>query len=234
VDRDTLLALFGNARPIRVLDRCDSTNRVARADPEPGLLVVTEVQTAGRGRRGRSWQSASAKNLLFSVVMSPDVAAPQAPRCVLLWAAAMAQVLDVRVKWPNDLVDASDRKLGGILAELELSPDGRRVRHIVLGVGINVNQTEFVDLPQATSLARVRGRADLDRAALLVALIAAVEGVDVHATLDLWRARSATLGRRVRVGDVAGVATAVREDGALLVDGRPILAGDVELLSPVR
>jgi BirA family biotin operon repressor/biotin-[acetyl-CoA-carboxylase] ligase len=234
VDRDTLLALFGYARPIRVLETCDSTNRVAREQAETGLLVVAESQTAGRGRRGRSWQAEAGKNLLFSVILSPDVAPPRAARCVLLWAAAMAQELDVRVKWPNDLVDGSDRKLGGILAELELTPDGRRVQHIVLGVGINVNQTTFGDLPQATSLARVRGRSEEDRAALLVSLIQAVEAVDVHANLDLWRGRSATLGRHVRVGDVQGVATAVREDGALVVGGRPILAGDVELLSTPR
>ena len=150
---------------------------------------------------------------------------------MLLWAAAMAEALDVHLKWPNDLVDADGRKLGGILAELEAV--GEEVRFVVLGVGLNINQAEFPpELPLATSLRKLRGGAPQDRAALLGRLIQAVEAVDVQrADLGLWRARAQTLGRRVRVGELEGVAQDIREDGALIVDGRPILAGDVELIA---
>ena len=220
-------------RPILVLERCDSTNRVARALAEEGdgtdPVVVAEEQTAGRGRQGRTWTSEAGLNLTFSLVMRPPVPAERAPRLVLAWAAAMAAALDVSVKWPNDLVDGADRKLGGVLAELEA--DGREVRFLVLGVGLNINQELFPGLPGATSLRLARGAVQ-DRAATLRAVVSALDAVNPHdpALLDGWRARARTLGRRVRVAGREGVASALREDGALVVDGHPVLAGDVELL----
>jgi BirA family biotin operon repressor/biotin-[acetyl-CoA-carboxylase] ligase len=225
-------------RPVQVHAECDSTNRLAKeaalawpGPPAPGPLVVAERQTAGRGRRGRSWQADGGQNLLFSLVLAPRVPADRAARCVMVWAAAMAEALDLRVKWPNDLVTAEHRKVAGILAELELAPGGR-IRHIVLGVGVNVNQTDFPGLPEATSLAR-EGGARRDRGAVLVDLVRAIERAPVRgeAGLALWRARSATLGRQVEVAGVRGLAEDIRDDGALIVGGRPVLAGDVSLLA---
>ncbi len=216
--------------PVLHLERTDSTNRVARelARQDGQGLVVADHQTAGRGRLGRAWSSEPAQNLLFSLILRPNLAAVSAPRAVMIWAAAMASALDVWVKWPNDLVTDQDLKLGGLLAELET--EGDRVRFVVLGVGLNVNQTEFPDLPAATSLANSRGEPQ-DRAEILAALVGAIRGADLSERgLDLWRARSRTLGRRVAVGEVSGLATGIRADGALLIDGRPILAGDVSLL----
>ena len=221
-------------RPVHFFARCGSTNvearRLATEMSSPaGTLVVADVQESGRGRLGREWSSNFGENLLFSMVMEPKVVPQRAPVCVLAWAAAMAEVLDCQVKWPNDLVTAQGQKVGGILAEL--SAEAERVRFVVLGVGINVNQTEFPGLPQATSMSRIHGKA-MDRARLLGDLVSAVEAVDTDSVPDLtqWRKRAHTLGRRVRVGDVEGIATDVREDGALLVDGVPILAGDVHFV----
>jgi len=225
-------------RAVQVHAECDSTNRLARdaaavwpGPPVPGPLVVAEHQTAGRGRRGRAWDAVAGQNLLFSIVLAPRVPPDRAARCVMIWAAAMAEALDVCVKWPNDLVTPQHRKLGGILAELELDASGR-VRHIVLGVGVNVNQTDFPGLPDATSLATERG-APQDRSAVLVALVRAVESAPVVgvAGLDLWRRRSATLGRTVSVAGVAGIAEDIRDDGALIVGGQAVLTGDVSLLA---
>lgn len=223
-------------RPVRYFQEVDSTNRVAREAAICGEspIVVADRQTAGRGRQGRRWESPAGMNLLFSIVMRPHLAPQLAPRAVLGLAAVMAEVLGVWLKWPNDLVDLDGRKLGGVLAEMESA--GEWVRHIVLGVGINVNQERFPEhLPEATSLRRLRGQ-EIDRAELLGRLVRAIDAVDVEdpALLDRWRARSRTIGRRVRVntlgGPVEGVATGVRDDGALLVSGRPVLAGDVELV----
>ena len=219
-------------RPVTFLHQTDSTNAVARRLLQDGHgrpLVVADFQTAGRGRRGRSWSSRPGENLLFSLVLTPDVPPQHAPRCVLIWAAAMAEVLGVRLKWPNDLVDAEGRKLGGILAELDAVGD--EVRAVILGVGLNVNQEHFDGLPLATSLRRLRGE-PIDRAALLAALVEAIEGADVaRGDLSRWRAVSHTLGRRVRINDIEGIAEDVREDGALLVGGQAVLAGDVEMVS---
>lgn len=228
-DAVPLIGLCG--QPVVHLAETDSTNRVARerARRGEGGVVVADHQTAGRGRLGRIWTSAPGENLLFSAILPLTVPLARAPRAVLVWAAHLAEVLDCRVKWPNDLVDGSARKLGGILAELESDPDGHPV--VVLGVGLNVNQVEFPDLPYATSVRLLRGQ-PVDRADLFVALVRALYAADIGLPdgLDRWRARSDTLGRRVRVGDVEGLATGLRDDGALLIDGQPILAGDVHLL----
>ncbi len=222
-------------RDVAFFDACGSTNAEARrlateAEDPSGTLVVANVQTAGRGRLGRQWESSAAENLLFSLVLCPDVPPQLAPVCVLSWAAAMAEVLDCQVKWPNDLVTSEGQKLGGILAEL--SAEAERVRFVVLGVGINVNQLDFPGLPLATSIARETGE-QWDRSRLLTQLVEAIEAVPTRGQPDLsaWRSRSHTLGRRVRVGDVEGIATAVREDGALMVGDCAVLAGDVSLVS---
>lgn len=227
-------------RPVHYEASCASTNRLARelAEAEPGVdhIVVADHQTGGRGRLGRSWESPPGSNLLVSFVRHPRVEPAQAPRCVLAWAAAVAEVLDVQLKWPNDLVDAEGHKLGGFLAELEAGGEAfggtPRVRYVVLGLGLNVNQEAFPEaLSFARSLRQLRGH-PLDRAALLGRLVRALDAVDpAHpAALDRWRARSHTLGRRVRVGEVEGVAEALREDGALVVDGQAVLTGDVQLV----
>jgi len=224
-------------RPVEHHAETASTNTRARAlaaglpAGAPLPLVVADHQTAGRGRLGRSWSAAPGAGLLFSLVLRPPVPPAEAPRCVLIWAAAMAEVLGLLLKWPNDLVDPAGRKVGGMLAELD-GVGADRVPSVILGVGINVEPPEDPALTQAGSL-RGLGRAPADRAALLGALVRAVDRVDPRdpAGLDRWRARAHTLGQRVRVAGREGVATGLRDDGALLVDGAPVLAGDVELVA---
>lgn len=235
---DGLSQAFGAAtlgwrcgRPVHYHAEIASTNAEARRlgrEGARGALVVADHQTDGRGRRGRSWESPPGQNLMFSLLLHPPIPPQHAPRCVLLWAAAMAEVLDVHLKWPNDLVSADGRKLGGVLAELEAVGD--EVHFVVLGVGININQADFDPaLPQAVSLRQLTGAAH-DRASLLARIVAAIEAVDVTADLGAWRRRARTLGRRVRVAGVEGTAEDIREDGALIVSGKPVLAGDVELV----
>lgn len=218
-------------RAVHFHPTADSTNRLARAlagEGKTDAVVVADYQTAGRGRRGRTWEARPGENLLFSLVLTPAVPPQHAPRCVLIWAAAMAEVLGVWLKWPNDLVDEQGRKLGGILAEME--SEGEQVRCVILGVGLNVNQARFEGLPMATSLAALRGEPQ-DRAALLARLVEAIETADVvSGDLSRWRAVSHTLGRRVRIGSIEGIAEALREDGALIVAGQAVLAGDVEMI----
>ena len=220
------------SRDVAFFDACGSTNAEARrladsTESPGGAIVVANAQSAGRGRLGGGGRVIAVR---ISIQPRPlPGASSVAPVCVLAWAAAMAEVLDCQVKWPNDLITSGGRKLGGILAEL--SAEAERVRFVVLGVGINVNQIDFPGLPDATSLALETGMPH-DRARLLARLVQAVEAVPTNGQPDLsaWRARSHTLGRRVRVGEIEGVATDVRDDGALIVDGHPVLAGDVSLV----
>ncbi len=134
--------------PILRLDEVGSTNDVAReqalAGAAHGMAVTARSQTAGRGRRGHSWQSPEG-NVFFSVVLRPGVAADAlsglSSACGLGVLDALGRVApraDVRLKWPNDIV-AGGRKLGGILVEVTDSGDGR---FAVCGVGINLATPE--------------------------------------------------------------------------------------------
>jgi len=191
-------------------------------------VVIADHQTRGRGRHGREWLDEPGANLLFSVLLRPDLPAAQVPRLSLLTALASAEALaagtglPIGIRWPNDL-QVRARKVGGILAEAAAA--GERVSHVVLGIGINVNQTRFpADLSRpATSLALEAGQA-LDREALLEGLLASLDRWYARyrregflPVRDGWRRASVTLGHPVDGGGVSGIAEDLDEDGALLV-----------------
>ena len=203
---------------VRWFDEVDSTNRLAadlvRRGAPDGLVVGADHQTAGRGRRGRTWESRPGTALLVSTVLRP------VPRLVTLAAGvAAAEACEgvagapVRLKWPNDLLAGDGRKAGGILSELVGDA-------AVVGLGLNLTWAP----PGAACLGPT-----VDRDALLAAYLEALDRPgDV---LVRYRARCATLGRLVRVelpGEtVEGLATDVDDDGRLVVDGRRITVGDV-------
>jgi len=247
--------LFG--RNLVFLERTGSTNDVARdlaaQGAAEGTVVVTDEQTAGRGRMGRRWLAPPSTCVLCSILFRPDLPLPQVPRLTMLCSLAAADALwevaglRAELKWPNDLVSTARprcwHKLAGILTETGMERE--RVSFAVVGVGINVNVEAGVLsalAADATSVLAETGQA-VDRAELLAALLDGVEaryerlraGEGPHAE---WSARLATLGRSVKVvtstGVVAGTAEAVDEDGALLLrtaDGalHRFLAGDVTL-----
>ena len=213
-------------------EEVDSTNSVAAqlcSQRDFSGVVVAGHQTAGRGRLQREWHSCANQNILMSIVFKPTNLAPtQAARTTLLWSAALADELGLLVKWPNDILDKQGRKVAGLLAELSL--DKNRVERIVLGIGLNVNQDQFPqDIPNPSSLKLVYNRA-FDRAELIRRIVKRLRAVDLHDSLDLWRRKSAMTGKKVVVQGKIGVLERIREDGALIVDGEVILAGDVSLL----
>lgn len=225
-------------RDVVWFESCPSTNRACfqlGLDGAPGgTLVVANVQTEGKGRLGRSW--VSEQGLTFSLLLRPALRPAQAPLLCLAAALGVAEALDLRIKWPNDVWDEQGRKVAGILAELNAEVD--RVNFVVLGIGINVNQTEFApELPNPGSVALIRG--PQDRGAMLGRVVAAIESRCAEvgaptAMLEAWRRRSVTLGKKVRVGEIEGWATDLRDDGALMLSTesgpRAILAGDVEMV----
>lgn len=181
-------------------------------------MVGADHQTAGRGRRGRTWESQPGGSLLVSVVLRP---AP--PLVTLAAGVAAAQAcetvtgVDVVLKWPNDILSAAG-KVGGILTELVGDA-------AVVGLGLNLGWSP----PGAGCLGP-----GVDRTELLAAWLTALgEPGDV---LTRYRERCSTLGRRVRVElpreTVEGVADDIDAQGRLLVDGRAIAAGDVVHLRP--
>jgi BirA family biotin operon repressor/biotin-[acetyl-CoA-carboxylase] ligase len=202
----------------------DSTNRyvlaAARAGAADGLVAVADVQTAGRGRLDRTWQAPSGSSLLVSVlVRTPGDAGPVVMAAAVALAGAVDRVAGVpaRLKWPNDLV-VGDRKLAGLLAER----DGGA---LVVGAGCNVNWERFPDdLAGSATSCNLEAGHRVDRDELLVAFLdsfAAILGRG-GGVVDEYRARLATLGRRVRVeplrGDpLLGTAVNVTDEGALVV-----------------
>lgn len=162
--------------PYRFVESCASTQRLIGADDPEGATVVTNHQTQGRGRLGRVWEDIPAKSLLLSVLLTPRPPMPLWPQLSLVAGEAVARALrdttgvDASLRHPNDVV-VSGRKLVGVLPEA--SP-GR----VVLGIGVNVNQTQD-ELPAetakpATSLCVELGR-EVDRAPLLAAILLELE-----------------------------------------------------------
>jgi len=147
------------------LDTIDSTNSEAlRRLPEleGGTVLAAREQTAGRGQRGNTWFTEPGRNLTFSIVLKQlPLQAAESVRLNFLTSVAVASFLEsygvkVAIKWPNDIY-VEGRKICGMLIENTLGPGGQ-VMASVVGIGINMNQTEFPQLANATSLALCTGK----------------------------------------------------------------------------
>ena len=226
------------------LGRVDSTQTVAFALAADGAadrtVVVAQAQTAGRGRHGRLWLDEPGASLLMSIILRPRLEPARLPTLSLAAGVAVVEALErvtglkPRLKWPNDvLVDG--RKLAGILLESRIGPSPL----VVLGIGVNLAQRVFpADLAERATSVRLAVGRRVDADALLTALL---ESLDAWRTRletegwapirERWRALTETLGRRVSIDSVEGVAVDVDEDGALIVaEGdvrRRVVAGEV-------
>ena len=244
---EQLFARLGLTSPVRFEEVTGSTNaacaELAAAGAPEWTLVAAGHQTAGRGRLDRAWSDRPGDALLFSVLLRPPLEAAAAGLLPLLAgvatveAARRAAGVRAGCKWPNDVL-VGGRKVAGILAES--SVEGARVRHVVLGVGVNVG-----DPPEGVAGAgAIRGT---DAALLLEAFLGAFreayrprDADFASATLERYRSASLSLGRRVRAatlsGDVVeGRAVDVDACGALIVEapsGRrdAVRVGDVRHL----
>lgn len=254
---DDLMALLGPVkvigRDVRVFKETTSTSdvveKLARDGAPEGVVVFAEAQTRGRGRLGRNWVSPAGKGLWFSVLLRPNLRPQAATQLTVAAATALVRALEqqtglrAEIKWPNDVV-VRGHKLAGILTELSAELD--RIRHVVLGIGIDVNLAPSDFPPElrklATSVQIETGRAHR-RAELAAAVLRELDRdygrVCRHRfdeVAEEWAAHCTTLGRRVRVrvGDRVweGRAEALDRDGALLLRTEhghleTILSGDV-------
>lgn len=231
-----------------VVSTMEIAHRRAQAGAPEGAVVTADHQSGGRGRRGRSWETAPGAALLASIVLRPQIQASQAgllPLAVAVGASrAVARVAGAApsIKWPNDLL-LEGRKLAGILVELTLAE--QEVRYAVAGIGLNAGQQVFPQSvrDRAISLRQATGwqgsRAEL-LAAVVEEVVAAVGllGRDPQAVHGAWLALNCTTGRGVRVatasGEVCGTALGIDQHGRLCVatpEGEEIClsAGDVTL-----
>ena len=219
-------------------DEIDSTNReagvLARKGAPEGTVVLAEAQTAGRGRLGRTWNSPAGVNLYLSLVLRPALAPADVAALALVGAVAVAEAIlettELRsgIKWPNDVL-LGERKVAGILTEMEA--EAERVRFLVLGIGVNLNSTTRDFPPELRSTAsslRIASRHRVDRAAFTGALLVALERHyetflqgGFAALKPLYDSYHCLPGRRIRVegaGNPSGVVRGVASDGALLVE----------------
>jgi BirA family biotin operon repressor/biotin-[acetyl-CoA-carboxylase] ligase len=207
----------------------DSTQTMlVREGGRDGRVVVADHQTAGRGRAGRSWTDIPGAMLMFSALLR-DVPPQRSALVGLAAGVAVARAIggDARLKWPND-VRIGGRKVCGMLGELAPSGD-----YVVIGIGVNVGHAEG-DLPDelaATSLRIASNGSPPRRDDLCGAILRELDGLVGADFLDDYRDLCETIGSRVRVelGDrtIEGIADGVRDDGALLVGGDAVVAGDV-------
>lgn len=228
----------------------------ARAGAPKGSLALCELQTQGRGRMQRVWESGEGESLMQSLLLCPKLSIEHAPLCTLAAAVAIAQAIEdtcptlhAHIKWPNDII-IGGRKCVGILSELSADMDG--IDWMIMGVGVNVNQRGFADALEdtATSLWLEQAKlspkeASIDRSRLLCAYLLrmeqameAIERSGLEGILEAYTARSATLGRCVRVigatMEFVGTAEAVDQTGALMVRDQQgelcrVLSGDVSV-----
>ena len=222
----------------------------AREGASEGSVVVTEYQSEGRGRHGRTWDAQKGQNLMFSVVLRPTLDADRLGLLTVAASVAVAEAIDefvsphrAALKWPNDVL-LEGRKTCGMLLESSIS-GGQAADVVILGVGLNVNQTTFPDAlaDTATSLRLTTGRA-VPRVPLLARLLARLEArYDAVQANDEAAVRTAFHDRLSHRGDtvtfhvpdtgntLSGTVRGITETGALRLDtpdGPTVVhAGDV-------
>ncbi len=232
----------------------DSTNIqikcLAEAGSPEGTLVIAESQNAGKGRRGRSWSSPPGCSIYMSYLLRPKILPFHASMLTLLAGMACARAiqeetgLEVKIKWPNDLV-LNGKKICGILTEMNAELE--EIHYIFTGVGINVSQTEFPEeiRETATSL-KLEGGENVSRSALIAGCMKWFEHYyelfllqeDLSGLKEEYEALLANLGQEVMVLDPAGayqgVCRGIDRMGELLVELpkgeiRTVLSGEVSV-----
>lgn len=239
---------------ILFLPEIDSTNieakRQGEAGGKHGLLVIAEKQSAAKGRRGKQWNSKPGENAHFSILLRPDIRPKHAPMLTLVMALSVAQAIkdvvnqETCIKWPNDIV-MNGKKICGILTEMSSEID--YVNHVVIGVGININQTHFEQelREKATSILLETGR-NIRRSILVARVMERFEqnyecflkSEDLSLMKQDYEAYLVNCNRKVRIveptGTFEGTALGINEQGELRVkkeDGTvvEIFAGEVSV-----
>jgi len=224
----------------------DAARELARQDAPEGMTVIAGIQTAGRGRLGRSWLSPQG-SLAMSVIFRPEL--NQLPQLIMIASLAVVRTtkegtaLEARIKWPNDVL-IQGKKVCGILTESELK--GHQASFAIVGIGLNINMdpATYPDITAiATSLSGELGRPvsyEETTADLLNNLETYYLRVRSGQSVALeWRRNMETIGKAVRIQNgneiIEGIAEDVSADGALLLrqeDGglATIFAGDVTVV----
>ena len=240
--------IFG--KNIFAYDVIDSTNIKAKSliQHGEGVVVIAEEQTTGRGRLGRSWISEPKKNLTFSIIIKPKIL-PNRIGIISLYAGlsvaeAMKEItkLNPVCKWPNDVL-LDGKKFCGILSEAVFK--GNVLDSIIIGIGINVNQSDFPRELQltATSLFISSGK-EFDRFKVLASILeklernyALIQGGELNDVLQKWKKNTTMFGKEITINQngcpITGIVERIDDDGGLILctnkGEEKFLAGDITL-----
>jgi BirA family biotin operon repressor/biotin-[acetyl-CoA-carboxylase] ligase len=256
---DDLLAALGKTkvigRDIRVFEETTSTNdvveKLSRDAVKEGVVVFAESQTKGRGRLGRRWMSSSRKGLWFSMLLRPSMRPAEATQITIAAATALFRAIRAQtgitpeIKWPNDIL-IKGRKLVGILTELSAEVD--KIKHLILGVGMNVNHvsSDFPeDLRSTASSLRIESGQKQNRAEMAVKILrefdrdyALICEGGFETVAAEWEENCTTIGKQISVQTggrvIEGTAESLDRDGALILRTQygqveRIVGGDVTL-----
>lgn len=232
----------------------DSTNNRAKEAGEKGaphgMLFVADEQTAGKGRRGRTWVSPPGTSIYMTILLRPDIEPSKAPMLTLVMGLSVAEGIqkatgvETKIKWPNDIV-MNKKKVCGILTEM--STEIQYVNYVVIGVGINTNQEQFPEdlRKMATSLCLESGH-HMRRAEIIAAVMERfeknydtfMETQDLSGLMEAYNAILVNCDEKVRIlepgNEFEAVAQGIGKTGELAVtlpDGqkKEIFAGEVSV-----
>jgi BirA family transcriptional regulator, biotin operon repressor / biotin---[acetyl-CoA-carboxylase] ligase len=226
-------------------------HRLAHEDAPEGTVIIAEEQLSGRGRMDRKWHSPKYTGIWMSIILRPNIPLPKAPQLTLLTAAAIVQGIEditgvqPEIKWPNDIL-INGKKVTGILTELVAEAD--RINAVIIGIGMNVNQTKEdfpVELQEiATSLLIEKGgkvsRADLIKSIFMnlekLYLLYLEEGF--FPIKLLWESYAISIGRKITARTlthtIVGKAQGITDDGVLIIEDElgkthQVYSADIEL-----
>lgn len=250
----SLMETTWSGQNILYYQETDSTNlRVRQLGEEGaphGTLVVSDRQTAGRGRRGRVWQSPPGNSIYMSILLRPEIKPDKAPVLTLVMACSVAQAIrdcihvDAQIKWPNDIV-VNGKKLVGILTEMSTQIDF--INYVTVGVGINSNMTVFPEeLRETATSLRLETGHPVRRAPLIAAVMKRfeenyerfMETEDLTGLMDAYTSMLVNLDRDVLIHGASesyrGHALGITKTGELIVqkeDGtlEEVYAGEVSV-----
>jgi BirA family transcriptional regulator, biotin operon repressor / biotin---[acetyl-CoA-carboxylase] ligase len=242
-------------RNIIHFDSIESTNSKAKQLADKGeahgTVVISEEQTKGRGRLGRSWTSPKYKGVFMSIILRPGLSPVDAAKLTQTAAAAVVKAtnalgISTCVKWPNDIV-LNHKKVCGILTEM--NAELTRINYVVVGLGINVNTEEFEfgeDIKDIATSLKIQTKTSVNRKELVAGILNNFEHLytrfiddnDIEASINICRENSAIIGKKImiinREKNTEATAINIDDEGRLLVeytDGKQesLISGEISI-----
>lgn len=240
-------------KQVHFVETVDSTqkeaHRISQDGCMEGTLVIAEEQTAGRGRMARNWHSPKYTGIWMSIILKPELPPYRAPQFTLIAAVAIVEAVEEitgiqpEIKWPNDSL-IKGKKITGILTELQADAD--QIHALIIGIGMNVNQSEFPKEIEkiATSLAIEKGE-KISRALLIQRILEKLEFYyemyveeGFYPIKQLWEKYAISIGKQIIARtinkEIKGKAIGITDDGVLKLKDEngvihEIYSADIEL-----